>query len=258
MKGEFEMKGMKTRKRLPPELQRPWKRWTIACSALLALMGVVVTMTQCAPKQKLAPVLNETAKNRIPGQYIVVFKPDTPIETVEAAKATARKFNGRVIHTYTSALIGFSAKLPPEALQALRANPHVAYIEADKTGSIQTIQPPNPPGTPPTGLDRIDRRTLPLNNTYTYTETGVGVNAYILDTGVRVTNTDFGGRADGVFNAIADGHTADTDCNGHGTNVAGIVGGTRYGVAKGVNLHSVRVAQCTGTVAGADAIAGVD
>jgi hypothetical protein len=215
-------------------------------------------MAQPAPEQKLAPVLNENAKNRIPDQYIVVFKPGTSPETVATAKATAKKFNGRIKHTYTSALIGFSAKLPPEAVQALRAMPGVAYIEADQMGSIQTIQPPTPPGNPPTGIDRIDRRLLPLNNTYTYSETGAGVNAYILDTGIRVTNVEFGGRADGPFNAVIDGNTANTDCNGHGTNVAGIVGATTYGVAKQVTLHSVRVAQCTGSVAGADAISGVD
>jgi len=206
----------------------------------------------------LAPILNENAKNRIPDQYIVVFKPGTSLEAVTAAQATVKKFNGRVKHTYTSALIGFSAKLPPEAVQALRAMPSVAYIEADQMGSIQTIQPPNPPGLPPTGLDRIDRRLLPLNLKYTYSETGAGVNAYILDTGIRVTNTEFGGRASGAFNAVMDGNTADTDCNGHGTNVAGIVGATTYGVAKQVTLHSVRVAQCNGSVAGADAIAGVN
>src|SRR5439155_12089749 len=85
-----------------------------------------------------------------------------------------------------------------------------------------------------------------------------GVHAYILDTGIRVTNVEFSGRADGPFNAVMDGNTADTDCHGHGTNVAGIVGATTYGVAKQVTLHSVRVAQCNGSVAGADAISGID
>lgn len=193
LKGEFQMiKKM----RLPRESQQPWKFSTIACSAILAFMTVAgIAMAQQAPEQRLAPVLNENAKNRIPDQYIVVFKPGTSLENVAAAKVAAKKFNGRVIHTYTSALIGFSAKLPPEALRALRAMPGVAYIEADQKVSIQTIQPPNPPGNPSTGIDRIDRRLLPLNTTYTYSETGTGVHAYVIDTGIRVTHNEFGGRA---------------------------------------------------------------
>jgi len=225
---------------------------------LASAMPAGTARAQPAPQPKLAPLLNEDAKDRIPGQYIVVFKRGTPREVVAAAQSTARKHDGKILHVYTSSLIGFSAKLPPKAVEALRAAPGVAYIEADRTGHTQTIQPPNPPGNPPTGLDRIDRRLLPLNNTYTYSETGNGVHAYILDTGIRVTNTEFGMRASGAFNAVVDGKTADTDCNGHGTNVAGIVGATTYGVAKQVTLHSVRVAQCSGSVAGADAIAGVD
>jgi len=256
--GKFQMVKKKTKMRLPRESQRLRTFSTIACSTILAFMAVVgTTMAQPAPEQKLAPVLNENAKNRIPGQYIVLFKPGTSPETVAAAKATAKKLNGSIKHTYTSALIGFSAKLPTEALQALRAMPDVAYIEADQKVSIQTIQPPTPPGNPPTGIDRIDRRLLPLNNTYTYSETGAGVNVYVIDTGIRVTHNEFGGRASGAVTEITDANGTN-DCNGHGTNVAGIIGATTYGVAKGVNLHAVRVLDCSGNGTVSGAIAGVD
>ncbi|HTD22395.1 MAG TPA: S8 family serine peptidase [Terriglobales bacterium] len=211
-------------------------------------------------------VLNERAPKVIPGQYIVVFKPvtrqaaskpGTARQDVLAAEETVKRLGGTVGFTYTSAVIGFSAKLPPQALEAVRTRPGVAYIEADQVVSLNTVQPPNPPGFPPLGLDRIDRRLLPLNNTYTYSETGAGVHVYVIDSGIWTPHTDFGGRASGVFTAVMDGHGTD-DCNGHGTHVAGIIGGTTNGVAKQVTLHAVRVTDCTANGALADTIAGVD
>jgi subtilisin family serine protease len=230
---------------------------------VLAVTGGVLSIPASAQG---APVLHQDSPKAIPGQYIVVFKPETAgmaskagsaRQALLAAEETVKKFDGTVLFTYTSALIGFSAKLPPRALEAIRALPGVAYIEADQMGTINTIQPPAPPGAPPSGIDRIDRRILPLNGTYTYSETGAGVNAYVLDTGIRITHTEFGGRASGAVDEIMDGHGTD-DCNGHGTHVSATIGGTTFGVAKQVNLHAVRVATCTGSVPGAGAIAGVD
>ena len=222
----------------------------------LALLTVTV-IAQTTPEPKLAPIINEAAPNTIPGQYIVVFKPGTDRKAVLAAQDMVKRLDGTVGFTYTSALIGFSAKLSPKAVEALRAVPGVAYIEADQKGSINTVQPPNPSGNPPTGLDRTSERLLPLDSRYTYSETGAGVHAYILDTGIRATHMEFGGRASGAFTAVMDGNGTN-DCNGHGTHVAGTIGGATFGIAKGVTLHAVRVAQCSGSVAGADAIAGVD
>jgi hypothetical protein len=107
------------------------------------------------------------------------------------------------------------------------------------------------------GLDRIDQRDLPLNNSYTYNFTGAGVHAYIIDTGIRTTHTEFGGRASGSFTSINDGKGT-SDCNGHGTHVAGTVGGATYGVAKSVRLHAVRVLDCSGNGTVSSVIAGVD
>ena len=174
-----------------------------------------------------------------------------------SAQEKVKGLGGEVLFTYTSALNGFSVKLPKEALQALRALPDVEYIEVDQMGTVETIQPPNPPTAPPTGIDRIDRRELPLNGTYTYSETGANVHVYIFDTGIRDTHTEFGGRASLALDAIMDG-TATNDCQGHGTNVAGIVGGATYGIAKNVKLHSVRVADCIGNAPVSSTIMGIE
>ena len=228
----------------------------IACSAVLTVsMSWRTAIAQPASEPKLAPLVNESAPNRIPGQYIVVFKPGTPRQTLLDAQERVKALGGTIEHTYTSTLTGFSVKLPEgavQALQTLRAIPGIDYIEADQKTSINTVEL-----NPPTGLDRTSERLLPLNNRYTYSETGSGVNAYVIDTGIRVTHTDFGGRAIGAFTAINDGNGTN-DCNGHGTNVAGIIGGATYGIAKQVALYAVRVFDCTanGTVSGA--ISGVD
>src|SRR5439155_9771433 len=139
-------------------------------------------------------------------------------------------------------LKGFSANLSAAAVAALAKNPQIARIEPDAivTGSdVQT--------SPTWGLDRIDQRALPFDRSYTYdARAGAGTHVYILDTGIRLTHRDFGGRASAAFTAINDGKGA-SDCNGHGTHVAGTVGGVVYGVAKAATIHSVRVLDCSGS-----------
>ena len=142
------------------------------------------------------------------------------------ANAHARSAGARVLAVYGAALKGYAARLTPAQLAAVRADPRVAFVEADRTFSIATTQT-----NAPWGLDRIDQRARPLSTTFTYVNRGAGVRAYVIDTGIRFSHSQFGGRASTGFDAI-DGGSAD-DCHGHGTHVAGTVGGSTYGVAKG-------------------------
>jgi subtilisin family serine protease len=185
----------------------------------------------------------------IPGQYIVVLEPGSRSAVV--ANAHARSAGARILAVYGAALKGYTARLTPAQLAAVRADPRVAFVEADQTVSISTTQT-----NAPWGLDRIDQRARPLSTTFTYFNTGAGVRAYIIDTGIRFSHSQFGGRATSGFDAI-DGGSAD-DCNGHGTHVAGTVGGSTYGVAKGVSLIGVRVLGCNGSGSTSGVIAGVN
>jgi serine protease len=122
----------------------------------------------------------------------------------------------------------------------------------DPTPAIRSVQP-----NATWGLDRIDQRNLPLDSQYTYNYTGSGVRAYIIDTGIYPAHQDFGGRVTAGFTAIADGRGS-ADCNGHGTHVAGTVGGATWGVAKGVTLVPVRVLDCSGSGFTSGVVAGLD
>jgi Subtilase family/Bacterial Ig-like domain (group 3) len=245
----------------PPALSAPWRLSLLAClivPALQVLAGTNVAQPIPAPRQ-LPPVVNEGAANTIPGEYIVVFRPGTARDAVLTAEAIVKRLGGAVGFRYTSALVGFSAKLPQGALQTLRALPGVAWIEADQKVSINVIQ-----NNAPAGLDRTSKRLLPLDSQHTYhlNETGAGVHAYVLDTGVRASHADFTNRVSAVgFTAIGDGNGI-SDCGsggtGHGTHVAGTIGGEDYGIAKDVILHSVRVLDCFGNGTEAGVIAGVD
>lgn len=219
------------------------------------LTGLAVA--QSLPTQPvLAPLLNESVAKRIPDQYIVVFKPGTSREAVLATHKQVEALGGRIGHVYSSALNGFSVKLPDSGLQALRAMPAIAYIEVDQVGDLNTIQPPNPPVAPPTGLDRTSERLLPLDAKYTYTETGTGVHVYVIDTGIRASHAEFGGRVSGGTNTMS-ASAGTGDCHGHGTHVAATVGGTKFGIAKNVFLHPVRAGDCLNTYL-APMIAAVD
>jgi subtilisin family serine protease len=183
--------------------------------------------------------------------YIVVLKPGTSSSAVAAEHA--QQLGLDVGFVYRHALSGYSAVVPDTALADLRADSRVAYVERDATVRASVTQ------TGATwGIDRIDQRALPLSGTYTYTSTGAGVNAYVIDTGIRKTHTQFGGRAvHGVDTTSPVGVTSD-DCHGHGTHVAGTIGGSTYGAAKSVRLVAVRVLTCAGTGLNSGVIAGVD
>ncbi len=198
-------------------------------------------------------------EKRIPSQYIVVLDQDAAGAAADAGLAAAdadqvilTTSSGRVKQVYANALRGFSAEMTEADAIALSNDPRVRFVEEDSIVEILTTQ-----ANPPWGLDRIDESALPVSGTYTYTASGSGVNAYIIDTGIRTTHTQFGGRASVAFDAVGDGQNG-SDCNGHGTHVSGTVGGSTYGVAKSVHLFAVRVLNCSGLGTTSGVIAGVD
>ncbi len=202
-----------------------------------------------------------TVERPVDGQYIVVLKDGTASLAGELGSASrvsnvardmAGKHRARVVRTFDRALRGFVVKADDAALTRLLADPKVAYVEEDGYVSINATQ-----SGATWGLDRIDQRNLPLSGTYTYDTTAAGVHAYIVDTGVLGTHSQFSGRMGNGYTAISDGRGT-TDCNGHGTHVAGTVGGTTHGVAKGVTIHPVRVLGCTGSGTNSGVIAGMD
>jgi subtilisin family serine protease len=229
-------------------------RLAVAVTAFVLVACAEPPSTPTAPLTQgptLAPLYARGGPDEIAGQYIVVFK-DNVDDADGKAKEKSGKRNGKLKHSYHSALKGFAAELSDEAVQDLRADPDVAYIEADQTISLATTQ-----SGATWGIDRIDQRNRPLSGTYTYTSTASNVFAYIIDTGIQTSHPQFGGRASAVFDAIGDGRNGQ-DCNGHGTHVAGTVGSATYGVAKAVRLRAVRVLNCSGSGTNSGVIAGMD
>ncbi len=220
----------------------------------VSLLVVATATTAAATPAAAAPATGQIklagTATAIPDSYIVVLKPAA--KTARAAQdGLAAKFGGKVKQRFGAALNGFEATMSESAAKRLAADPSVAYVEQNQRVSLLGTQ------TGATwGLDRIDQRNRPLNGTYTYPRDAANVTAYIIDTGIRFTHNDFGGRATSGYDAV-DGGSAD-DCNGHGTHVAGTVGGTLYGVAKAVRLVGVRVLNCSGSGTNAGVIAGVN
>jgi subtilisin family serine protease len=226
----------------------------IRSCALAAAIALSLSFTAAAGDLRFA-------KEPVPGQYIVVlkeavsgmkFEKSGKPTTASVAGQMGQSYGVRVLRSYDSALRGFAVQASDQALANLVADPRVAYVEENGLVRIAETQ------TRATwGLDRVDQRNLPLTGTYGYDTTAATVHAYIIDTGIYADNNDFGGRVNGGFTAINDGNGTN-DCNLHGTHVAGTVGGATWGVAKQVQLHPVRVLDCTGNGTYAEVIAGVD
>jgi subtilisin family serine protease len=213
---------------------------------ILMFAGTALALAACADQnptavqQQRAPAPVLAARSGgIDGAYIVVVKEGADPRSVAAVAGVNPHY------VYTAALHGFAGELNAGQLNALQHNPNVDYIEQDGIATIATTQ-----SGATWGLDRIDQRNRPLSGTYTYTTTASNVTAYIIDTGLQANHPQFGGRAAMVYGAA--------DCNGHGTHVAGTIGSSTYGVAKGVKLRGVRVLDCAGSGAYSAIIAGID
>jgi len=227
------------------------------CALLIfaGLCAAVFISSPTASSQGRKDKLRKNA-NKIENNYIVVLddnwvgeKGKFSIAPYIAAEMTAMH-NGKLKHVYQHAINGFAAEMTPEEAEALSNDYRVLFVEEDGVVTADATQ-----NNPPWGLDRIDQRNRPLNAIYTFNWTGSGVRAYVIDTGIRTTHTQFGGRASNVFDAFGG---SGADCHGHGTHVAGTIGGSTYGVAKSALLRGVRVLDCNGSGSNSGVIAGVD
>jgi subtilisin family serine protease len=222
--------------------------------ALIGLPALLVTVAGgvlAAPATAAEGAIRDSGTSSVVADsYVVVLKSMAGVPA--AAETLTDKYGGEVGHTYSHALGGFEVEIDETAAKQLAADPKVDYVQKNGKFSISATQ-----SNPPWGLDRIDQRALPLSSSYTYDTTASNVRAYIIDTGIRTTHQQFGGRAVSGIDAV-DNDSNSNDCQGHGTHVAGTVGGSTFGVAKAVQLVGVRVLDCAGDGTTAGVVAGVD
>jgi subtilisin family serine protease len=197
----------------------------------------------------LGPDLSDLMGVPVDDQYIVTLKDDVAPRAFATSEAAT---GSQILSVYTNAINGFAAVLDASALERLAKDPNVESIEQDRIVVLQGDQVD-----PPWGLDRVDQRSGTRNSRYSYANTGAGVTAYVIDTGILESHVDFGGRVGAGYTAYTDGRGT-TDCNGHGTHVAGTIGGSTYGIAKAVSLIPIRVLSCSGSGSISGVIAGIN
>ncbi|MEU7554301.1 S8 family peptidase [Streptomyces sp. NPDC044571] len=225
--------------------------------AALALGAAAALPASAAEGGPQGVIENAGAPGSVPGSYIVTLKDSAARSTADSGKAVARRYGAKIDRTYSAALNGYSVAVSEAQARKLAADPAVASVVQNRVFTVDDARGTQP-GPPSWGLDRIDQRALPLDSSYTYPDkAGEGVTAYIIDTGVRITHQDLGGRASYGYDAVDNDNTAQ-DGHGHGTHVAGTVAGTTYGVAKKAKIVGVRVLDNNGSGTTAQVVAGID
>lgn len=239
-------------------------------------LAIAVSLALCAPAA--ASELRRVG-DAIPDQYIVVFKEDVMRGKADAARAKAGNkhapaedeydaeldavvddeivdvailYDLKVERRYSQALQGMAVRADEKAIKRLLKDSRVSFVEEDGMTYLDATQ-----SNATWGLDRSDQRDRPLNGSYIYNYTASGVRAYVIDSGINASHNDFGGRVLAGATAISDGRGTG-DCNGHGTHVAGTIGGATWGIAKAIRLVPVRVFGCTGGSANSTIISGID